>query len=67
MKSQYTTAMDRQISEALAIARAGGMGSKSVMNNCDEYTRCTLPELQTSNEIRSKEREKRARDIEETE
>ena len=65
MDRQYSTAMDRQISEALAIARSGGMGSASVMNNCDEYTRCTLPELQTSNEVRLKEKEKRMRELEE--
>ena len=66
MDRQYSTAMDRQISEALAIARSGGMGSAAVMNNCDEYTRCTLPELQTTNEVRLKEKEKRCREIEET-
>ena len=64
MVRQFRTAMDRQISEALAIARSGGMESTSVMNNFDEYNRCILPELQTSNEIKMKERAKRAREVE---
>merc|ERR1712082_100953 len=56
--------MDRQISEALAIARSGGMESEVIMNNCEEYNRCVLPELQTSNEIKMKEKAKRARENE---
>ena len=64
MAGQFRTAMDRQISEALAIARSGGMESEEIMNNCDEYNRCVLPELQTSNEIKMKEKAKRARENE---
>ena len=64
LDSQYTSAMDRQLSEALAIARAGGMDSPGVMNSADEYNRCILPELQSSSEIKAKEREKRQREEE---
>ena len=61
---QHRTAMDRQLSEALAIAKAGGMDHPDNMNNSDEYNRCLLPELQTTAEIKMKlrEREKRARE-----
>ena len=37
--------MDRQLGEAICIARAGGMDSKEVMNLKDEYTRCIIPEI----------------------
>ena len=61
---QYRTAMDRQLAEALAIAKAGGMDHSGSMNNSDEYNRCLLLELKTTTDIkmRMKEREKRVRD-----
>ena len=64
LHEQHTTAMDRQLSEAMAIAKAGGMDSDGVMNSSDEYNRCILPELQSSSEIKMKEREKRRREEE---
>ena len=61
---KFTSAMDRQLGEALAIARDGGIDSPTLMNGCDEYNLCVLPELMTTAEVRLKERAKRARDIE---
>ena len=62
--SKFSTAMDRQLSEALSIAREEGLDSPNIMNGCDEYIRCVLPELMTTNEIRLKEKAKRAREQE---
>ena len=62
--AQYTSAMDRQLAGALAIAKAGGMDSPGAMNSSDEYNRCILPELQSCTEIKTKEREKRQREEE---
>ena len=56
--------MDRQLSGALAIAKAGGMDHPDTMNRSDEYNRCVLPELQTTAEVKMKEREKRGREEE---
>ena len=44
--NSYKIAMDRQLGEAICIARAGGMDSRSVMNLKEEYTRCIIPESQ---------------------
>ena len=62
MISQHLTAMDRQLSEALAIAKAGGMESPQTLNSADEYNRCVLPELQTNTEFKLRERAKRERE-----
>ena len=43
---RYKSAMDRQLGEAICIARAGGMDSETVMNSKDEYSRCILPEIE---------------------
>ena len=43
---KYKTPIDKQLGEAICIARAGGMESTSVMNLKDEYTRCIIPEIQ---------------------
>ena len=56
--------MDRQLSEALEIARAGGIDSPNKMNSSEEYNRCILPELQTRTEVKMKEIEKRQREEE---
>ena len=64
---KFSTAMDRQLREALCIRKAGGLDSQYVMNSCEEYSRCVLTELQTTTEIKHKEREKRKRETESAE
>ena len=41
----FKSALDRQLGEAVSIARAGGMEAIEVMNRKDEYTRCIIPRL----------------------
>ena len=60
--SQHTTAMEGQLSEALAIAKAWGFDSSTTMNSSEEYNRCLLPQLQSNTEIKMKEKEKRHRE-----
>ena len=43
---RYKSAMDRQLAEAICIARNGGMGSETIMNRKDEFGRCLIPELE---------------------
>ena len=38
--------MDRQLGEAICIARSGGMGSDAIMNRKDEFSRCLIPEME---------------------
>ena len=42
---KHRTAMNRQIHEAIMIGKAGGC----LLNSKEEYTRCTIPELSTTN------------------
>ena len=62
--NKFRTSMDRQLSEALAIARDGGLGSNMLMNGCEEYNRCIIPELLKSTEVKQREQAKRNRDQE---
>lgn len=62
MVSQHMTAMDRQLSEALAIARAGGVECPQTLNSADEYNRFLLPEMLTNTEFKLRERTKRERE-----
>ena len=38
--------MDRQICEAIKIARAGGLGAPNLMNAKEEYSRCVIPQIE---------------------
>ena len=46
IQQRYKSATDRQLTEAIYIARNGGMGSESIMNRKDEFSRCLIPELE---------------------
>ena len=59
---RYSTALERQLGEALCIARAGGMDSENVMNRRDEYNRCMVPELQVEERWKGESRKKRERE-----
>ena len=43
---RYKSALDRQLGEAICIARHGGRGSESVMNRKNEFSRCLIPEIE---------------------
>ena len=43
---KHKSALDRQLGEAITIARHGGMGSDQVMNRKDEFSRCLIPEIE---------------------
>ena len=58
----YKSALDRQLGEALCIARAGGMDATTVMNKRDEYSRCVVPEMVMSEGWRDKNKSKRSRE-----
>ena len=59
--------MDRQLGEAIMIARNGGMESESILNSKDEFSRCLIPEIQMKEKYMKKKTEnKRGRDEIET-
>ena len=43
---KYKNAMDRQLGEAIMIARNGGMESENILNSKDEFSRCLIPEIE---------------------
>ena len=45
---RYQTAIERQLSEAIMITNAGGLGCENIMNAKDEYTRCMIPTVEVS-------------------
>ena len=59
---KYRSPLERQLGEALNIAKAGGAGATGVMNQKEEYSRCVVPELEVSEGWRDGARRKRARD-----
>ena len=40
--------MDRQLCEAIKIARAGGLGAPNIMNAKEEYSRCLISQIEMS-------------------
>ena len=59
---RYTTAMERQLGEALNLARSGGAGAEGVMNRKDEYSRCVVPEMVMTEGWRDQTKQKRSRE-----
>ncbi len=45
---KYKCAMDRQLSEALNIAKAGGLDSPNLMNAKEEDSHCVVPQIEVS-------------------
>ena len=45
---KFQKSMERQLFEALKIARAGGLESPGIMNAKEEYNCCVVPEVTTS-------------------
>ena len=43
---RYRWAMDHQLSEAIKIAKAGGVGSPNLVNAKDEYSRYIIPQIE---------------------
>ena len=64
LHKKYNSAMERQLGEAICIARAGGMESGGIMNSKDEYSRCVIPILQTNTENQREQTQKRHREAE---
>ena len=63
---RYRNALERQLGEALNIARAGGAGSDGLLNRKEEYSRCVVPELSVSEGWKGETTQKRIRDQETT-
>lgn len=59
--------MDRQLGEAIMIARNGVMESENILNSKDEFSRCLIPEIEMKERYtRKKTENKRERDETET-
>ena len=42
---RYKSVMDRQLGEAICIARNSGMDSDGIIHNTYEFSRCLIPEI----------------------
>ena len=59
---KYRSPLERQLGEAINIAKAGGPGAEGVLNQKEEYSRCVVPELQVSEGWRDTIKQKRCRE-----
>ena len=63
---RYRTPLERQLGEALNIAKGGGPGAEGIMNQKEEYSRCVVPELEVTEGWRDSAKLKRNREPETT-
>ena len=59
---RFSSALDRQLGEAVSLASSGGVESPLTMNRKDEYSRCVVPEVRVSEGWRDECKSKRRRD-----
>ena len=59
---KFSTALERQLGEAVCIARSGGAGASNLLNRRDEFSRCIVPEITLDEGWRGDIRQKRNRE-----